>query len=70
MEYNKVTKKELQSERLIPRNQVAELLGIKPITLYVWIKRGTFNLPTYKIGNRYHYRLVDVQAYINDSEIK
>ncbi|MGF1702925.1 helix-turn-helix domain-containing protein [Photobacterium makurazakiensis] len=49
---------------------MAELLGIKPLTLYGWIQDGTFDLPAYKIGNRYHYRLVDVQVYINDCEIK
>lgn len=45
--------------------EVAAYLRIKPQTLAVWRSRGGCNLPSFRVGNRVRYRLIDIQAWIS-----
>jgi predicted DNA-binding transcriptional regulator AlpA len=57
------------SEKLLTRQQAAELLGLRPQTLAAWALTGK-NLPVVKLGEKaVRYRLSDVQAFIDKSVV-
>lgn len=54
-----------ETRPLLSRDEVAELLGIKPQTLAKWAHEGNFTLPMVKVGTRRMYRPDDVDAFID-----
>lgn len=51
-------------KRLLPRDEAAEYLGIKPQTLALWHSTGRYALPVVKVGRSVRYRLSDLEAFI------
>jgi len=56
----------IPQDRLLDRQDVADLLGIAPQTLAVWAMTGKY-LPVVKIGRRVKYRESDVRDFIDRS---
>jgi hypothetical protein len=52
-------------ERLLTRQEVADLLHVKPQTLAMWAMHRRF-LPVVKCGDCCRYRPSDVEQFIND----
>ncbi len=50
--------------RLLTRDEVATLLGIKANTLSVWLSKGRYNLPVVKVGRLSRYRRADVEVWL------
>lgn len=50
---------EEKEETYLSPDEAAEKVGVTPITLWRWEKKGV--LPRIKIGNKVRYRLSDVQ---------
>ena len=53
-------------DSLISPSDAADILGVAKGTLAVWRSTGRYNLPYVKIGSRVMYRLIDIQAFINE----
>jgi len=53
--------------RLINRQEAADILGLKPETLAKWACRRQYGLKMVKIGARVRYRLGDVESFIEDN---
>lgn len=53
----------MTDERLLSRQEVAELLGIKPATLATWASKG-IHIPYVKVGRLARYRESDVDAFL------
>lgn len=52
-------------DRLLSREEVAEMLGIKTHTLAVWATTGRHGLKFIRVGgNRVRYRLSDVEEWL------
>ena len=52
-------------ERLLDVKEAAEMLGLKPSTLYQWAYER--RLPVVKLGRTLRFRLSDIQALIAQS---
>ncbi len=50
-------------ERLLDVNQTAELLGIKPVTLRLWISQK--RIPYYKVGKSIKFKPSEIETWIN-----
>ena len=53
--------------RLITRDEAAEMLGLKPQTLAKWAHTHRCRLKMIKIGSRVRYRVSDVEGFIEES---
>jgi excisionase family DNA binding protein len=53
--------------RLLTVNQVADILGCSPWTLYAWRGRGE-GPPSLKVGSRVRYRPEEVDRWIESQE--
>jgi len=53
--------------RLITRDEAAEMLGLKPQTLAKWAYTNRCNLKMIKIGSRVRYRVADVEDFIDEN---
>ena len=59
---------DIQTDRLIRRQEVQALVGIGHTALYRWMHEGRFPRPV-KVGSRaVRWRLSDVQAWIDGLE--
>lgn len=54
------------TDKLLSREEAAEMLGIMPNTLAVWAMKGIGPAPT-KIGTKSMYRRSVLEAYINEN---
>ena len=57
------------SNRLITRDEAAEMLGLKPQTLAKWAHTKQSDLKMIKIGSTVRYRVADVEEFIEKSYI-
>lgn len=53
-----------RAERLLTREETAEILGVKPQTLAAWHSTRRYPLPVVKVGRSARYRPSDVQRFI------
>ena len=53
-------------DKLLSREDAAEMLGVQPNTLAVWAMKGTGPAPT-KIGTKSMYRRSVLDAYISEN---
>ncbi len=51
-------------DKLLTRQEVAEIFGISAATLAVWACNQSQDLPFIKIGRCVRYRMQDVQTFI------
>ncbi len=51
-------------EKLLTREEAANVLGLSPATLAAWHSRGPHILPEVKIGRSVRYRKLDLQQLI------
>ena len=51
-------------DRLIPRREVEQLVGLKHSSLYKLMRSGAFPLPL-KIGHAVRWRLSEVQSWVS-----
>ncbi|MHA1540337.1 MAG: helix-turn-helix domain-containing protein [Alphaproteobacteria bacterium] len=54
----------LDKERLLSRDEAANMLGTTSGTLAVWASTGRYTLPFVKIGSLVKYRQSDLTAFI------
>jgi excisionase family DNA binding protein len=59
-----------QTDRLLTREQAAEVLSVKPQTLAVWACTGRYGLPHIKMGSSVRYRLSDLEKFIADRTVE
>lgn len=59
----------LQADRLLTREQTAELLGVKSQTLSVWHSTGRHDLPVVHVGRSVRYRLSDLERWLLDRTV-
>ena len=57
-------------DKLISRNEAAEILGLSPGTLEVWACKKRYNLLYVKIGKLAKYRMSDVEQFIESRTVK
>lgn len=53
--------------RLVTRQEAADMLGLKPETLAKWACRKQYGLRMVKVGSRVRYRLGDVEHFIEEN---
>lgn len=53
-------------QKLLSREEVAEMLGISSATLAVWACNKSQPLPFAKIGRCVRYRLADVEKFVSN----
>ena len=51
-------------EKLLTREQAADVLGLSPATLAAWHSRGPHILPAVKLNRAIRYRMTDLQQLI------
>lgn len=51
-------------EKLITTRQLAEYLGTSVNSLTVMRYMGTLDIPSYKLGRYYRYKMSDVEAWL------
>jgi excisionase family DNA binding protein len=51
-------------DRLLTRDDVAQMLGVTRGTLAVWASTRRYNLPVVKVGRAVRYRASDVEAWL------
>ncbi len=49
-------------------SQLAEVLGLKQITIYEWVREN--KLPFIKLGRRVLFHPHDVEEFINENRVK
>lgn len=54
---------------LIPANEAALFLRIKPKTLANWRSTGIVEIPYIKIGGKVIYRMSDLEEFLNNNRI-
>ncbi len=55
-------------EKLLNISQAAEMLGIKPVTLRLWISLK--KIPYYKIGKCIKFKPSEIEAFINATRVE
>jgi len=53
------------TERLLTRQEAANVLGVKPQTLAVWASARRYDLPFIKVGRCVRYRMSDLQSFLD-----
>lgn len=59
---------ELQVEKWVNLEDVAEHLSLSQDTVRTWIKEG--KLPAYKAGKRYKFKISEVDDWVRNGRIK
>ncbi|GGY61541.1 hypothetical protein GCM10011613_01180 [Cellvibrio zantedeschiae] len=54
----------IRQRNLLPRDQAAEYLSVKPQTLAAWATTGRYDLPFIKIGRKVFYALDELESFI------
>ena len=70
MEVKTVSKEyeEMQVEKWVNLEDVAEHLSLSQDTVRTWIKEG--KLPAYKAGKRYNFKISEVDEWVRTGRIK
>ena len=70
MEVKTVSKEyeEMQVEKWVNLEDVAEHLSLSQDTVRTWIKEG--KLPAYKAGKRYKFKISEVDEWVRTGKIK
>jgi excisionase family DNA binding protein len=63
-----VNMKEQFDDNYINIEEAAQYLGIKPVTLRNWIKKGDNNLPAHKVGKQWKFKKNELDAWINSGD--
>lgn len=50
-------------EKWISIEEAAEYLGVKPITVRDWIKKGR-NIPAHKIGKKWKFKYTELDSWV------
>lgn len=58
----------MQVEKWVNLEDVAEHLSLSQDTVRTWIKEG--NLPAYKAGKRYKFKISEVDEWVRNGKIK
>lgn len=59
---------EMQVEKWVNLEDVAEHLSLSQDTVRTWIKEG--KLPAYKVGKRYKFKISEVDEWVRTGRIK
>lgn len=59
---------EMQVEKWVNLEDVAEHLSLSQDTVRIWIKGG--KLPAYKAGKRYKFKISEVDEWVRNGRIK
>jgi len=59
-----VTGQDLEKDRLMTLQQVAEYLQIKERTIYGWAQKG--QIPSFKLGNVWRFKREDIDLWIEE----
>ena len=59
---------EMQVEKWVNLEDVAEHLSLSQDTVWTWIKEG--KLPAYKAGKRYKFKISEVDEWVRTGRIK
>lgn len=54
-------------EPLLSVNQLAEILGLRPITIYEWVQAR--KIPFVKLGKRVLFRPKDIESFIESNRV-
>ena len=55
------------SEKWISIDEAAEHLGIKPVTVRDWIKKGK-GIPAHKIGKKWKFKYSELDAWVKSGQ--
>ena len=55
-----------EKKELLTIKEVAEMLGMKPTTIYVWAQSG--KLPAIKMGRTWRFRRSSIEAWLTKCE--
>ena len=55
---------DLSKHRLLSREEAAEFLGVKVITLAIWKSTRRYNIPVVKVGRLVRYRFGDLLDFV------
>lgn len=58
--------KEINEEKYISLEEAAIFLGIKPVTLRGWIKKG--KVPSHKIGKLWKFKCSELDEWVKSGE--
>jgi len=51
-------------DRLLTRQEAADMLGLKAQTLAIWASNGRHDLPFIKVGRSVRYRMSDIEQWL------
>ncbi len=57
-----------ENENYINLEQVAEYLGVKPITIRAWIKNPDSQIPARKIGRFWKFKRSEIDAWVKSGK--
>lgn len=55
---------DLNTHRLLSREEAAAFLGVKEITLAIWKSTQRYNIPAVKVGRLVKYRFSDLLEFV------
>lgn len=55
------------NEKWISIEEAAEYLGIKPVTVRDWIKKGK-DIPAHKIGKKWKFKYSELDAWVKSGQ--
>ena len=55
-------------EKLLSVNQLSDILGLKKITIYEWVRDS--KIPFVKLGKRVLFRPKDIEGFINANRVE
>ena len=58
---------EMMNDKWIGIEEAAEYLGVKPITVRDWIKKGT-GIPAHKIGKKWKFKSSELDAWVKSGK--
>jgi len=59
----------LADDRLLTREDAADLLSIRPQTLALWASTKRYDLPYVKVGRAVRYRLSDIEQFLKSRTV-
>lgn len=55
------------NEKWISIDEAAEHLGVKPVTIRDWIRKGK-DIPAHKIGKQWKFKLTELDAWVKSGQ--
>ena len=58
----------MNNENYVGLDEIAEYLGVKPVTLRSWVNDPTNNIPAHKIGRLWKFKRSEIDEWVSSGK--